>query len=1002
MNQKKVKPPKKTAEQVAKERSDKAIQETNGSSIVSKRSVERLYYPPEQHGHDTSHEHTHFFKFFVKKPQRRSPVINRGYWLRMEAIHFEVKKFLALNNYKKKVIVNLGCGYDPLPFQYLAKPSTNRDKVIFVDVDYPDLMKIKVDTIRACKELSIVLGDCVEVPKSCPHVLYATPSYFAVACDLSVVSSLESALNSCSLLSDDCDFLFIAEVSLTYMCTKDADNVIQWSATAGHNSTFVLLEQIMPAGPEHPFARTMMSHFNKLKTPIKSVSIYPSLNHQIARFQTRGFEFVECTDLYEFWRLKVTTDQKSHIASIEDFDEWEEFILYGQHYIILRASTDAIHSKPSADGPKPRLQTRNFSQVKTENIPHMRRRWGSTVAIDNGDLMYFGGLSSTTRMESNLLLSMSDIDSFEVAQGPRPSARMCHATVMIGGGLILLCGGRESPSKQLSDAWLFDTVQRTWSRIADMPTPRSRHNLIYDRNRVVLYGGNMNLPHDSQWMIYDATDDRWTVPSVHGAQLPVRLSPTVLPKHGFIEISGGFTEYGDIYADYNYTCNVADNEVHIEETSCDFEVVYARAGAQAISIPGRSVIVGGVKAGGLISMDESIVITECGAASRVQFPSYREFPLLIGFSLEYNYKYDTIYIAGGGGVCFSFGAYWNELVCMPIDENSTEPKAWRAIEESKLILLKPNGKHAGQEQAANKVLEIAVASPTSREDWNQIYKASTPVLVKNADIGTCTDKWSPEYLKAQLGDRKVTVHSSQAKSMNFQHKNFEYKIVKFGDFVDSVYHSDDKDAKMYLRSLSAENPKAKPANIHDDFPEIAHDFSLPHTLEQFIGDRAFSSVFRISSPDVGMWLHYDVTANVLVQVQGRKRVRMYPPSDVTHLSFPAGASSSTIPNIFEHTVAEPVHPYESVMEPGDMLFIPAMWLHATVPLEASISINTFFKDLASTEYSLSRDVYGNRDLKAYEDGRALLKRLTKSFDYLPPQIREFYLSRLAEELKKTA
>lgn len=74
--------------------SDKAIQETNGSSIVSKRSVERLYYPPPAHSCTaTAHpfETAHFFQYFVKKFQRRAPLINRGYWIRMEAVHSVVK-----------------------------------------------------------------------------------------------------------------------------------------------------------------------------------------------------------------------------------------------------------------------------------------------------------------------------------------------------------------------------------------------------------------------------------------------------------------------------------------------------------------------------------------------------------------------------------------------------------------------------------------------------------------------------------------------------------------------------------------------------------------------------------------------------------------------------------------------------------------------------------------------------------------------------------------------
>ena len=73
--------------------------QTNGSSIVSKRSVERLYY-----------DEPHFFRYFVKKPQRRSPLINRGYWLRMHAVEVAIRRFLEESSQKQKVILNLGCG----------------------------------------------------------------------------------------------------------------------------------------------------------------------------------------------------------------------------------------------------------------------------------------------------------------------------------------------------------------------------------------------------------------------------------------------------------------------------------------------------------------------------------------------------------------------------------------------------------------------------------------------------------------------------------------------------------------------------------------------------------------------------------------------------------------------------------------------------------------------------------------------------------------------------
>lgn len=96
--------PKRTKEKnmasPAKQNTDDFIMDTNNSSIVSKRSVEKLYYPDEPE----------YFRYFVHKLKRRSPLINRGYWLRMKAIDHAVASFLDELTEKKKVVINLGCG----------------------------------------------------------------------------------------------------------------------------------------------------------------------------------------------------------------------------------------------------------------------------------------------------------------------------------------------------------------------------------------------------------------------------------------------------------------------------------------------------------------------------------------------------------------------------------------------------------------------------------------------------------------------------------------------------------------------------------------------------------------------------------------------------------------------------------------------------------------------------------------------------------------------------
>jgi tRNA wybutosine-synthesizing protein 4 len=147
-------------------------------------------------------------------------------------------------------------------------------------------------------------------------------------------------------------------------------------------------------------------------------------------------------------------------------------------------------------------------------------------------------------------------------------------------------------------------------------------------------------------------------------------------------------------------------------------------------------------------------------------------------------------------------------------------------------------------------------------------------------------------------------------------------------------------------------------------------------------------------------------ANVLCQVTGNKRLMLYPPDDVGHLCFAPGASSSPL-NVFKiNSEAYPplaqTRPHEAVLHPGDILFIPAFWLHTASPIGGiSVSVNVFFRNLG-TGYAVGKDVYGNRDLQPYEKGRLSLARMAKSFEQLPVEVGKFYLRRLADELAQKA
>lgn len=155
-----------------------------------------------------------------------------------------------------------------------------------------------------------------------------------------------------------------------------------------------------------------------------------------------------------------------------------------------------------------------------------------------------------------------------------------------------------------------------------------------------------------------------------------------------------------------------------------------------------------------------------------------------------------------------------------------------------------------------------------------------------------------------------------------------------------------------------------------------------------------------------------VMANVYSQIRGTRRMILLPPSDVSRLSFAPGSSSSSL-DVFhslDNDGMPGTHPHEAHLSPGDMLLIPSMWLHTAAPTsEMSVAVNVFFRDLVGGDYdngsgvyAVGRDVYGNRDLAAYERARAEAARMVKGFEKLPPAVGGFYLRRIADELLQAA
>lgn len=265
---------------------------------------------------------------------------------------------------------------------------------------------------------------------------------------------------------------------------------------------------------------------------------------------------------------------------------------------------------------------------------------------------------------------------------------------------------------------------------------------------------------------------------------------------------------------------------------------------------------------------------------------------------------------------------------------------------------------------------VSVYENVTKEQFlHFIHPKREPALLRGVDIGECTSKWTSEYICEKVGSVDVKVHVSSSPQMNFINKNFLYKTLPFDELVKRA--STPGCAKKnhflvpgefyYLRSVGFDRRGRDTADIKKQFPNLAGDIRIPDFFDE---NCFFSSVFRIGSPGVQLWTHYDVMDNLLIQVQGRKRMALFSPSDALNM-YLIGDKSQVLdidnPDCHLYPKFILSQRYECIMEPGDIIFIPALWFHNALALDFGVAVNVFWKNLKCDLYD-KNDPYGNKDL----------------------------------------
>eukprot|EP00057_Strongylocentrotus_purpuratus_P014946 XP_011669420.1 PREDICTED: tRNA wybutosine-synthesizing protein 4 [Strongylocentrotus purpuratus] len=624
---------------------DIAVQGTNDSSIVSKCSVAMMGYFQDA-----------YLRHFVSKTSRRSPLINRGYFVRARAIDDILKAFLKKFGDSKNQIISLGAGFDSTYFRLQASGSL--DHTAFYEVDFPQLVKRKAALIRKKTELSDLLLNPVyhdEAHEDSFGVCISSEKYHLVGVDLKQLDALQSVFKDIGV-DLVVPTLLLSECVITYIDTDSSDALINWAAKTFPNGQFVSYEQVLP---DDAFGIVMQKHFKKLNSPLNAIQKYSSKQKHCARFIEQGWLSSGAVNMHEYYTQVISEVERRRVEGIELFDEFEELHLICVHYILVAAFNGrCAEFKASLFPDLPLTPSKSEDNPGSDLVPSpavkplplqstagsatwMRLFSHASVLVPNtNSVLITGGFGDSEgchgRMEKVQMvnLDLGNIVELDAAEGSdKLGPRLHHSMTVLSSGRFFIFGGRTSPAKPCMSSHiltLLDSNHRPSSyRLHsacmhegdDVLSPRWRHTAtavtVEDREAILVSGGRgvEGRPLGDSWLL-DVEKMSWQKLNFEGPVMEARHSHSATP-------------WGDT------------------------SIVIA-GGIGGDTTPLNSIAI-------LNMQSKSSTLIETIPPFKPRLASSPEIPLMLhNHTSHWLPDKEGVLVIGGGGNCFSFGTHLNE------------------------------------------------------------------------------------------------------------------------------------------------------------------------------------------------------------------------------------------------------------------------------------------------------------------------------------------------------
>lgn len=220
------------------------------------------------------------------------------------------------------------------------------------------------------------------------------------------------------------------------------------------------------------------------------------------------------------------------------------------------------------------------------------------------------------------------------------------------------------------------------------------------------------------------------------------------------------------------------------------------------------------------------------------------------------------------------------------------------------------------------------------EFFRRYYLRHRPVLIRGAIAGSVAVRtWTPRRLAERFGEQRIEITAGREGDPDYE-TNFRTTAtsVSLREFVDRlVAEPEGNDFYLVARNDFFRNPAFRPLRRELGAPAdiVDAETTLSGAVKLWIGPAGTLTP-----------LHFDQHSILFGQVFGRKRFWLIPPFDAPRLYLRRrfySAVDMEAPDLIRYPRFAGARVTEVVVEPGDLLFLPAGWFHGVRSLDVSIS-----------------------------------------------------------------